>query len=126
MHDAANQFRLAHPNEGSDVTTPAAAPSNCDVLYESYLDAFNQAKAAWRGLLFFTYATAVLLIVAVLLVYAGHNAADIAAAVALLSGAGAGGVATMAYRAQRRADTRLKAFLSTCPTDIAKVDALSI
>ena len=106
--------------------TTAAPPSNCDVLYESYLEAFNQAKAAWRGLLFFTYATAVLLIIAVLLVYAGHNAADVAAAVALLSGVGAGGIATIAYNAQKRADKRLKEFLTGCPTDIGKVDALSI
>jgi VIT1/CCC1 family predicted Fe2+/Mn2+ transporter len=100
---------------------PAAAQSSarCDVLYEVYTTARHDEAQSWRLVMLFSYATAVLIIVAVAFVLFGSQQAQLAsAAVALVSSLAAGAFATRASQKRRQMrDAAADYFQAGCGPD---------
>lgn len=95
------------PAAESIATTPERtvapqAAGRCDALYEVYATAGADEAQAWRLVMLFAYATAVLIILAVVLVLIGSQPAQVAAGgVALVSSVAAGAFATRASQKRK-------------------------
>lgn len=80
----------------------AQSAARCDVLYQAYDTATAEEAQAWRLVRLFSYATAVLIIVSVVLTFFSGQSEQLASAgVALLSSIGAGAFATRASQKRK-------------------------
>jgi hypothetical protein len=103
----------------------AAAPGRCDVLYDAYVTARGKAEQWWKLALFMSWATAILIIVAVLMIFLDFLDSEVAAGgVALLSGIAAGAIVANAVNASKAATKALNAFLKECPSAASRLVAL--
>jgi hypothetical protein len=96
----------------------AAAPDvgKCEALYAAYLKALQREDQLFKVALLLVFATAVLVIIAVLMVLSDMQDLEVASgAVALVSSIGAGAIITMYWRTHKETIARLKEWASACP-----------
>ena len=107
------------------VTDPAA-PGTCDALYDAYVQAREKADQVWKLALFMSWATAVLIVVAVMIVFLDFaNTQTAAGGVALVSGIAAGAIVTNAVNASKAATEALDTFVKECPNSASRLAALA-
>ena len=107
----------------------AAAPDgrNCDALYAEYKRSQTKEEQLFTVALLLVYATAVLLIVAVVMIlFGGQNVKVASGGVALFSGSAAGAITTMYWRARRDTIDRMNAWIKACPDRIGPTLAAAI
>ena len=101
-----------------------AAPGKCDALYDEYIHARGRADQWWKVALFMSWATAILIFVAVMVLFLDFVGTEVAAGgVALLSGIAAGAIVTNAVNASKAVTEALDRFLSECPNAVSRLVA---
>ena len=101
-----------------------AAPGKCDALYDEYIHARGRADQWWKVALFMSWATAVLIVVAVMMLFLDFVDTEVAAGgVALVSGIAAGAIVTNAVDASKAATEALDKFLRECPNAASRLVA---
>ena len=103
-----------------------AAPGTCDALYDEYVLARGRADQWWKLALFMSWASAILIIVAVMMVFLDFADTQTAASgVALLSAIAAGAIVTNAVNASKAATEALDKFVKECPNSASRLAALA-
>jgi len=101
-----------------------AAPGRCDVLYDEYVHARGRADQSWKLALFMSWATAMLIVIAVMMIFLDFVDTEVAAGgVALVSGIAAGAIVTNAVNASKATTEALDTFLRECPNAVSRLVA---
>jgi peptidoglycan/LPS O-acetylase OafA/YrhL len=107
----------------------AAEPegANCDARYNEYLLSQGREDQLFKVLMLMVLATAVLVIIAVLMVIFGGQSTQVASGgVALVSSIGAGALATMYWRTHRETVKLMNAWIKACPDKVGPTLAMAI
>jgi hypothetical protein len=102
------------------------APGKCDALYDEYVLARSRAERWWSLALFVSWAAAVLIVVAVMMIFLDYLGTEAAAGgVALFSSLAAGAIVTNAVNASKTATEALDKFVKECPNAASRLAALA-
>jgi hypothetical protein len=96
----------------------AAAPDvgKCEALYDAYVKSLQREDQLFKVVLLLVFATAVLVIIAVLMVLTDMQDLEVGSgAIALVSSIGAGAMTTMYWRTHKETIARLNAWATACP-----------
>ena len=103
-----------------------AAPGKCDALYDEYVNARSRAERWWNLALFVSWAAAVLIVVAVMMIFLDYLDTETAAGgVALFSSIAAGAIVTNAVNASKAATEALDRFVRECPNAASRLAELA-
>jgi hypothetical protein len=101
--------------------------ANCDARYNEYLLSQNKEDQLFKVLMLMVLATAVLVIIAVMMVIFGGQSAQVASGgIALVSSIGAGALSTMYSRTHRQTVQLMNAWIKACPDKVGPTLAMAM